>query len=116
MSLLWHQGSNSLHTGHEFVTITIKPPRPRPHASVEDRRARVQFWLPPISLISLSRLSFFRHEAQWLSDSVLLFHTTGPEFKSKAGQGRFSYSYLQWVDKWLAWELNTGGFYINLNT
>ncbi|GFX50652.1 hypothetical protein TNCV_2722381 [Trichonephila clavipes] len=36
-------------------------------------------------------------EARWLRASR--FHTTGPRFKLRAGQGRLSLSSLQWVDK-----------------
>ncbi|GFW92753.1 hypothetical protein TNCV_1735461 [Trichonephila clavipes] len=38
------------------------------------------------------------HVPQWLSGSVSRFHATGLGFKSRARQGRFSLSSLQWID------------------
>ncbi|GFU85304.1 hypothetical protein TNCV_2386101 [Trichonephila clavipes] len=40
-------------------------------------------------------------EAQWPRGSVSRFHTTGPGFYLRAGQGRISLSLFHWINKWM---------------
>ncbi|GFX48985.1 hypothetical protein TNCV_2797761 [Trichonephila clavipes] len=57
-------------------------------------------------------------EVQWLSGSVSRFHAAGLGFKSRAGQGRISFSSLQWIDKEYQACLGTEhwGFHAKLTT
>ncbi|GFW40076.1 hypothetical protein TNCV_5117591 [Trichonephila clavipes] len=43
--------------------------------------------------------SFIMRRGPVAECSVSRFHTTGPEFCPRSGQGRLSFSSLQWVDK-----------------